>query len=209
MKYINKTRFFILTCIFILLFSFSISYAKNTSAGLADSLVRLHIVANSNAPADQKLKLAVRDRLIKETSAIFENPQSPEDALLSAQNNKDLISEIAKDEILKNGFSYDVNVKIGKFAFPSKAYADIMLPAGKYNAIRIEIGSGSGENWWCVMYPPLCFTNGIVSISDESRQMLKENLSNEEYSLITSQSDGAIPVQFKFKIVEIFQKLFA
>ena len=209
MRYINKSRFFILVSLLTLLFSFSISYAKNTGDSLASSLVRLHIVANSNKAADQKLKLAVRDRLIKETSAIFENSQSPEDALISARNNTDLIRRIAKDEILRHGFSYDVNVKIGKFAFPSKAYADIMLPAGKYNAIRIEIGSGSGENWWCVMYPPLCFTDGIVSISDESRQKLKENLSQEEYSLITSQNSGTIPVQFKFKIVEIFQNFFA
>lgn len=209
MKYINKTHFFILISLLTLLFSFSISYAKNTNDNLSSSLLRLHIVANSNSKSDQDLKLAVRDRLIEETKTIFKTTQTPNDAISLAKNNSELISKIAKDEILRHGLSYDVKVKVGKFAFPSKTYADIMLPAGKYNAVRVEIGSGKGENWWCVMYPPLCFTDGIVSISDESRQKLKESLSPEDYSLITSQSEGSVPVRFKFKIVEIFQKFLA
>ncbi len=209
MRYINKTRFFILISLLTLLFSFSISYAKNAGDSLSGSLLRLHIVANSNSKTDQELKLAVRDRVIEETKSIFKNTQTPKDAILLAKNNSELISEIAKNEILRHGLNYDVKVKIGRFSFPSKTYADIMLPAGKYNAVRIEIGSGKGENWWCVMYPPLCFTDGIVSISDESRQKLKESLSDEDYSLITSQNSGSLPVQFKFKIVEIFQKFFA
>ena len=207
MKYIDKTRFFILTVMLTLLFSFSISYAKNTNNNLSGALVRLHILANSNSEEDQALKIAVRDRIIRESGNIFENSQSPDDALACATKNIELISAIAKDEISDRGYDYDVNVKIGRFPFPTKTYNDIMLPAGKYNAVRIEIGSGKGENWWCVMYPPLCFTDTAISISQESRQKLKESLSPDDYSLITNQSHGSIPVEVRFKIVELFQEL--
>ncbi len=207
MKYIDKTRFFILTVMLTLLFSFSISYAKNINNNLSDALVRLHILANSNSEEDQALKIAVRDRIIRESGNIFENSQSPDAALSCATKNIELISAIAKNEISNRGYDYDVNVKIGRFPFPTKTYNDIMLPAGKYNAVRIEIGSGKGENWWCVMYPPLCFTDGIATISHENRQKLKESLSSADYSLITNQSHGSIPVEVRFKIVEFFQEL--
>ena len=175
---------------------------------LSESVVRLHILANSDSAADQALKLAVRDRILSEASYIFENTQDPKAALSAADQNSQLIRGIAEDEIRRQGYSYTASVKVGQFAFPTKVYGDIMLPAGKYNAVRIEIGSGSGKNWWCVMYPPLCFTDGVVSVSDENRQKLKDSLTADEYSLITGKSDRAIPVEIRFKIVEIFQNLF-
>ncbi len=208
MHYINKTRFFILTVILTLIFSFLLSYAKNVNRDLSESVVRLHILANSDSAADQALKLAVRDRILSEASYIFENTQDPKAALSAAEQNSQLIRGIAEDEIRRQGYSYTASVKVGRFAFPTKVYGDIMLPAGKYNAVRIEIGSGSGKNWWCVMYPPLCFTDGVVSVSDENRQKLKDSLTADEYSLITGKSDRAIPVEVRFKIVEIFQNLF-
>ncbi len=207
MKYINKTHFLILTTTLTLLFSFLLSYAQNTSRNIANSVVRLHIVANSDSDEDQALKFAVRDRLLKDASSIFQNAKTPNDALCSASENIDLITQIAEDEIKAHGFNYDTTVKIGFFSFPTKTYDNIMLPSGKYNAVRVEIGSGKGKNWWCVMYPPLCFTEGIVSISEESRQKLKSSIPDEEYALITGQSKGAIPVEIKFKVVEIFQKI--
>ncbi len=208
MRYINKTRFFILTVILTLLFSFLTTYANFINNRLASSVVRLHILANSNSTADQQLKLKVRDRILSEASNIFDTSASPETALKEAKQNSKLIEQIAKDEIKKQGFDYNVNVNIGKFPFPTKVYGDIMLPAGSYNAVRIEIGGAQGENWWCVMYPPLCFTEGTVSMSDESRNQLKSELSESEYNLITGQDSGPVPVKVRFKIVEIFQGLF-
>ncbi len=208
MHYINKTRFFILTVILTLLFSVLVSYAKYVSRDISESVVRLHIIANSNSDTDQQLKLRIRDRILNETTQIFDNSTSPKEALRCAKQNSKLIAQIAADEIKNCGFDYNVEVKIGNFPFPTKIYNDIMLPAGSYNAVRIEIGSAQGENWWCVMYPPLCFTDGVVSISEESRNQLKASLSESEYNLITGQDSGAIPVEIRFKIVEILQGLF-
>lgn len=208
MKYISRTRFFILTAILTLLFSFLAAYAKNVNRDLAGSMVRLHIIANSDSDADQALKLRVRDRLLHDAAYIFEDSTSPADALLAAKQNTELIKQIAADEISKQGYSYDVSVQVGKFAFPTKAYRDIMLPSGKYNAVRVVIGSGSGHNWWCVMYPPLCFTDGVVSVPDSARDKLRESLSESDYKLICGKDSGAVPVEVRFKIVELLQNIF-
>ncbi len=208
MNYINKTRFFALMLLLTLLFSLILSYAETTSSDIADSVVRLHIVANSNSAEDQELKLKVRDRILAETSQIFSNTPTASDALSKARQYSDLIKQIALDEIRQNGFDHDVSVSVGETAFPTKTYGDIILPSGKYNAVKVKIGNGSGENWWCVMYPPLCFTSGVLSVSDDAKTNLKESLSPSSYELITKSPDSSIPVEIKFRIVEVFQELF-
>lgn len=207
MQYINKTRFFALFFTLTLLFTIILSYAKSLGANISDAVVRLHIVANSNSDADQKLKLAVRDRILRDTSHIFSQTENPDQALALALENTHYIKTIAEDEIRCCGFDYNVSVDVGQTKFPTKVYGNIALPKGKYNAVNIRIGKACGENWWCVMYPPLCFTDGVVSVSKDSQQQLKENLSPSEYSLITESSES-FPVEVKFKIVELFQNLF-
>ncbi len=208
MNYINKTRFFALMLSLTLLFSLILSYAESTGSDIANSVVRLHIVANSNSAEDQELKLKVRDRILAETSHVFNNTPTASDALSKARQHSDLIKQIALDEIRQNGFDYDVSVSVGESAFPTKTYGDIILPSGKYNAVKVKIGNGSGENWWCVMYPPLCFTSGVLSVSDEAKTNLKKSLSPSSYELITKSPDSSIPVEIKFRIVEVFQELF-
>ena len=208
MHYINKTRFFALVLSLTLLFSFLLSYAKSIGSDISNSVVRLHIVANSNSGEDQQLKIKVRDRIISETSQIFQNTESTSEALSLARHNSDLIRKIAIDEIKQNGFDYDVSVSVEKSAFPTKVYDNITLPSGKYDAVKVKIGDAMGENWWCVMYPPLCFTSDVLSVSDESRKKLQNSLSPSSYSLITQSSDSAIPVEIRFRIVEMFQNIF-
>jgi stage II sporulation protein R len=139
---------------------------------------------------------------------MFENSSSAEDSAKIAVDNLSEICRIANDEIIKNGFHYCVNATVDKLSFPTKTYGDISLPSGRYMALRIEIGSGKGENWWCVMYPPLCLTDGILSCPDESKNKLKSSLTDEEYRLVTKEDSDRLPVEIRFKIVEIFQKLF-
>lgn len=208
MRYINKARLFTLFAVLTILFACIVSYAKNIGNDISDSVVRLHIIANSDTEYDQALKIAVRDRLISEQNIIFGNSQSTAEALARAKQSTNLTKEIAEDELRLRGCSQTVSVKVGTFAFPTKIYENIMLPAGKYNAVRVEIGNAGGKNWWCVMYPPLCFTDGVVSVSDSSRKQLKNSLNNDEYSLITGAESGAIPVKIKFKLVEAVQQLF-
>ncbi len=205
MSYINKSRFFTLLLTLTLLFSFLMSYAKYTGSNIANAVVRLHVVANSNSQQDQDLKLKVRDRILEDASHILGTSSSANDALYTAKANSGLIQEIAEDEIRNSGFDYPVKVSVGEYPFPTKVYGDIALPSGKYNAVKVEIGEAAGENWWCVMYPPLCFTDGVVA-NDSMKKQLENNLSPADYTLIT-QTDS-VPVEVRFRIVEIFQNLF-
>ena len=130
---------------------------------------------------------------------------SKKEVLCFIQENIEEIKSIAENTIIENGYNYTVKVSIGNFAFPTKSYGDITFPAGFYDALKIEIGKAEGQNWWCVMFPPLCFvdvSSGIVP--DESKEILKENLSTEEYNLLSENTEN---INFKFKLVEIFQNL--
>ena len=175
-KHINiRKNILILSLLFTLFLSLTaISYAKSVSSNLKDSVFRLHVLANSNTEEDQLLKYKVRDNLI------------------TYMNN-----------LCSNLDSKDAYVEIGNFEFPTKNYGDISLPAGYYDSLRVKIGKAEGQNWWCVMFPPLCFvdvTSGVVP--EESKENLKENLSSEDYTII---SDDNPVTKFKFKIVELFK----
>ena len=181
----------------------AISYAQNISTDIASSVFRLHVIANSDSKEDQDLKYKVRDNLLKYMNKICKNCTSKEDAISLVEKNKDIFKQIALDTISNEGFSYDVNINIGNFEFPTKNYGDISLPAGLYDALRVEIGEAKGQNWWCVMFPPLCFvdiSSGIVP--EESKEVLQDNLTEEEFALISDKSSDEI--QFKFKLLEFF-----
>ena len=181
----------------------AISYAQNISTDIASSVFRLHVIANSDSKEDQDLNYKVRDNLLKYMNKICKDCTSKEDAISLVEKNKDIFKQIALDTISNEGFSYDVNINIGNFEFPTKNYGDISLPAGLYDALRVEIGEAKGQNWWCVMFPPLCFvdiSSGVVP--EESKEVLQDNLTEEEFALISDKSSDEI--QFKFKLLEFF-----
>ncbi|MBQ3421349.1 MAG: stage II sporulation protein R, partial [Romboutsia sp.] len=164
-----------------------------------------HVIANSDNSYDQQLKYKVRDNLLKYMNEICVNCKNKNDAISVVKANKNTFEQIAIETIRNEGYSYPVNINIGNFEFPTKKYGDISLPAGLYDALRVEIGEAKGQNWWCVMFPPLCFvdiTSGIVP--NDSKSILKENLSEEEFALISEKSNSEI--QFKFKILELFNE---
>ena len=192
----------ILLSLFILISA--ISYVDAVSNNIADSVFRLHVIANSNSKEDQELKLKVRDELLSYMNIISKDSTSKQEAMQIANEHKEEFTQIAKKVIKENGYNYTVNVQIGKADFPTKYYGDITLPAGTYDALKVQIGEAKGQNWWCVMFPPLCFVDvstGIVP--DNSKQELKQSLDNEEYDLISKTDNNEI--SFKFKIVELFQ----
>jgi len=205
MKYINKTRLFSIFCLLTLAFTLLFSYSQSIGKNISDSVVRLHIVANSNSQADQNLKFLIRDSILKNTRHIFDKTANPEEALCLAEQNADYIRQIAEREINRHGYDYPVKICTGTFRFPTKVYGNIALPSGKYNAVRIEIGKAQGENWWCVLYPPLCFINGTATVDKNSESKLKSNLKVSEYNLITGKN---APLKVKFKLVEIFRNIF-
>lgn len=197
-------RFILVSALLILYVCISaVSYTHAVTTDIADSVFRLHVIANSDSAEDQNLKYIVRDKVIEYMSSISQNASSKEDVIEIAKANLDKIQAIASQTIWENGYTYSVNVEVGNFSFPSKRYGDITLPPGYYDALRIKIGEAEGQNWWCVMFPPLCFvdvTSGVVP--DESKEIMKENLSKEEFDLISKNSNE---VKVKFKIVEVLQ----
>lgn len=197
-------RFILVSALLIIYVCISaVSYTHAVTTDIADSVFRLHVIANSDSDEDQNLKYIVRDKVIEYMSSISQNASSKEEVIKIAKANLDKIQAIASQTIRENGYTYSVNVEVGNFSFPSKRYGDITLPPGYYDALRIKIGEAEGQNWWCVMFPPLCFvdvTSGVVP--DESKEIMKENLSKEEFDLISKNSNE---VKVKFKIVEVLQ----
>ncbi len=192
----------ILTFLFFIYTSIcAISYANQVSNDIANSVFRLHVIANSDSNEDQNLKYIVRDKLLEYMNELCINCSTKEEAISIAQNNLNNFKELALQTIREEGFDYSVNVNIGNFEFPTKYYGDISLPAGYYDALKVEIGEAKGQNWWCVMFPPLCFTDvtsGVVP--EESKEDLENTLTDEEFSIV---SDNSLDIQVKFKILEI------
>ncbi len=201
-------KYFILLFVlilFLILSAFSYAYAINEN--LSDNVFRLHVISNSDSKEDQDLKYKVRDSLIEYMESLTSNINTKEEVIKIANAHLEDFTNIAKRVIKDNGFNYDVKVEIGNFSFPTKQYGDISLPSGFYDALKVQIGEAKGQNWWCVMFPPLCFvdvTSGIVP--EESKETLENNLNEEEYTLI-SNDDSSNIVNFKFKIVEFFENL--
>lgn len=183
------------------------SYSENVNSGLSQNLLRLHVIANSDSPEDQQLKRDVRDVILEYMKKEIKDIETVEDAKSQVNNNLDRIKILAENEIKRQNKSYSVKVMLGNFPFPTKMYGDITLPAGAYEALRVVIGEGVGQNWWCVMFPPLCFVDATHgTIPDSVKEDLKNVLTKEEYSIVASaDEEDEIPIEIKFKVVEIFQ----
>ncbi len=183
------------------------TYAKDVNAGLSQNLVRLHVIANSDSKADQELKLKVRDEIIEYMKVQLANSKDINETRNIINNNLKNIEKVSHEVIVKNNSSYSVKATLGNYDFPTKVYGDVALPAGEYEALRVVIGDGAGANWWCVLFPPLCFCDATHgTIPDSVKKDLKTSLSNEEYRLITSvDNDEDIPIKIRFKVVEFLQ----
>lgn len=180
------------------------SYFNKTQTALANGVIRFHVIANSDTLQDQELKLKVRDKVIAEMEPFFDKNSDIAMAREVIINNIEKIKEIAKSEIASNGYNYDVKVSLGKDNFPTKDYGDIVLPAGEYEALKIEIGKADGQNWWCVFFPPLCFVDeSCVSFDSVGAQKVVANVGKETAHLINK--DKSTKYKIKFKSYEIWQ----
>ena len=207
----NPVRFITYKIILSLVIGLTITgfawhYTDRVKADIENSVVRLHVLANSDSDSDQELKLKVRDKVIEYLKDKLANANSTDETKIIIGSELENIKNIAIAEIENNGYNYSVETVLGNFDFPTKQYGDSQFPAGKYDALRILIGKAEGKNWWCVLYPQLCFidnTNG--KLPDESKEKLKNVLTDDEYNIVTS-PNGNIPVKIKFRILEIFCK---
>ena len=190
---------------FVYIFISAYSYVSAISDNLYSSVFRLHVLANSDSIEDQNLKYLVRDNLINYLNSQNENFSSKTDVINYASRHLSDLKNIAENTIKSQGYDYPVNIEIGNFEFPAKNYGDVSFPAGFYDALKVKIGSARGKNWWCVMFPPLCFVNTTSGIiPNESKKELKKNLSEENYRII---SDTEKPdISIKIKLLELFEK---
>lgn len=172
-----------------------------------ENLIRFHVLANSDDPEDQLLKLKIRDKIITAMAEEMETSKNIEETRNIIKNNLKNIEEIAEKEVLAEGKDYKVSAMLTEDTFPTRRYGGIVFPAGRYEALKVEIGEGVGKNWWCVMFPPLCFVDVKNGLTDEkTQQELKNTLTEEEYRLFyTATKEEELPLQLKSKIIEVFQ----
>ncbi|MEY7999334.1 stage II sporulation protein R [Clostridium sp. Mt-5] len=179
---------------------------------MAARIIRFHVIANSDSESDQALKLKVRDKVLKYIAPKLKNSKNIEESREILKENNEKILKIASSEIKEEDYSYKVKSTLSKVNFPIKTYGNITLPQGRYEAYRIVIGSGKGQNWWCVMFPPLCFvdiTKGQVSYTQTENEM-KKVLTPEEYKMVDNNSPGLNKkkdIKLKFKILEVLKNM--
>lgn len=180
---------------------------------IQDKLIRFHVIANSDTDEDQNLKLKVRDKVVEALGEKLSNVNSLEEAENILKENIDYVNEIAKEVIEENNYTYEVNTMLSYENFPDKVYGDYIFPQGNYEAFRVIIGEGKGQNWWCVMFPSLCFVDESKNSVDSSD--LKEEIeniepknnetTNENNKKNKESSNVNNEVKFKFKIVEVIK----
>lgn len=171
---------------------------------LAEQIIRFHVRANSDSDADQKLKLKVKDAVVTYLSPMLELSESLEQSREILKEHIEDIKNLALVVLENEGSSYGVNVYFEESYFPMKSYGDVTFPPGVYEAFRIDIGESSGKNWWCVLYPPLCFVDASMGVlPDSSKENLKNILTDEEYNAITYTR-----YEFRFKYLTFLNGLF-
>ena len=159
-----------------------------------DSVLRLHILANSDSLYDQELKLKVRDALQAEVDEVFGGCENLEQAIFAAECNADTLRRTAEETLRASGCDYSVKISVEPTMFDTRTYDGITLPAGEYTALRVEIGEAKGRNWWCVMFPAMCVTGR------DSRQELDAVLTDGQVSLL--EADG---YDIRFRCVEWYE----
>ncbi len=164
---------------------------------LAQEVLRFHILANSDSEEDQALKIMVRDRILDYLES--EMPESPDvlETTRWIRRHMDELEDVSRKTVTEHGYDYPVNAAVTTCWFPDRTYGDMTFPAGNYEALRIELGDAQGHNWWCVLYPGLCFTDAANAvIPEEGKQKLQNVLTEDEYEQITVTTDFHIKWYF-------------
>lgn len=174
--------------------------ALHTQSELADKVVRLHVLANSDSGEDQALKLKVRDAVLAQASETLRGVTGREEACRRLTALLPELEKTAREVIAANGYAYGVRVELAETSFPTKTYDGFALPAGEYLALRVLIGEAAGQNWWCVVFPPLC-TAAACDWHDAGRDA---GLAEDDLSLMAEEDQG---YQLRFRSVELWEKL--
>ena len=200
----NKYRYIILLCMCMAGFLYTILHSEsntNVQKGIAKEIIRFHVVANSDADVDQEVKLVVKDRVVHYMQGKLADAKTKKEAKHIMKKEIPQIKHIAQKTLRKEGYNYSCDVVYHQREFPVKVYGDLTFPAGKYEALDVVLGDARGRNWWCVMFPSLCFVDGTYSIvPDNSKEKLQKVLTKEEYETISE--NETLKVQYAFKVTE-------
>ncbi|WP_294343132.1 stage II sporulation protein R [uncultured Clostridium sp.] len=174
---------------------------------IAKKIIRFHVIANSDSKEDQELKEKVRDEILKFISPKLKESKSKEQSRKLLEQYDGEIKNIALNKIREEGYSYNVSSTFENTMFPVKQYGDLVFPEGEYEAYRIIIGSGEGKNWWCVMFPPLCFVDVTVGEveKEKSNEMMEGYLGKKEFVYLSGKEK--CDVEIRFKIVDLIKEL--
>lgn len=196
-KNILKIEASVLAALFIACI-LNVSSFSEECRNIRTKMLRMHVIANSDSAEDQELKLKVRDAVLAEGKEIFDGSVTAEEAKDKILPETERLRKAALDVIEKEGFEYDVKITVGNEYFNTRTYDNsVTLPAGYYTAVKVIIGEGDGHNWWCVMFPPMCLPAAVKECE------LSDVLEKEEVEIV----EGGDKYSFKFKIVEIFEKI--
>lgn len=185
---------------------YRVNYTGNLDAvteGIADSIIRFHVRANSDSEEDQEVKLKVKQAVVDYIEPLLADSQSIDESRNILMEQSDNIKEVAINTLRSEGHDDSVNVYFENSYFPVKSYGDVTFPAGYYEAFRVDIGAAEGKNWWCVLYPPLCFVDAVYGVvPDESKQKLEGVLTEKEYRTVTQKE-----CRIKFKYLTFLNEL--
>ena len=171
-----------------------------------DSVVRLHVLANSDSERDQALKLLVRDRIIEVTSPMLEGCESREQAIDLLSQNANVLQQAAQDTVREQGYDYPVTVLLGEETYPTRKYENCCFPSGTYVSLRVCIGEAEGKNWWCVLFPPLCLSAASAEDEQDNEDaFISVGLTGEQYKVITETEN--VKYRIRFKVLETLQEL--
>lgn len=171
----------------------------HSEAAIYDSVLRLHVLANSDEEEDQALKLSVRDSVLGEAALLLKDCATRDEACEVVKNNTDRLREVAEQTIAKAGYDYPVSVELSEEEYPTRSYESCCFPAGEYLSLRVNIGEAEGKNWWCVLFPPLC----LNAASESSEVFAEVGLTEEQYSFITETDKPRYKV--RFKLLEVIE----
>lgn len=169
-----------------------------------DEIIRFHIRANSDKEEDQELKLKIRDEILKEMGEKFKDTTSLDESRKIIIDNMEQMKYITEDVIKEEGEDYSVEVTLGQDNFPTRKYGNLVFPAGDYETLLITLGEGEGQNWWCVMFPPLCF----VDITHSVAYNLEKKLEEPKVEKVGAGKTKEQPkLKLKWKIVDLIKKI--
>ena len=166
----KKEWFVLIACIFCIACSALFSFGEECSF-IRENTLRLHILANSDSPADQALKLKIRDAVLSCSGELFSGCDTRQKMISAAQEQLPKIQQVAEQTALHNGYELPVTVSVTDMFFETRRYDHVILPAGTYTAVRIELGAAAGKNWWCVLYLPLCVSAAQTGFTEEEAQI--------------------------------------